>query len=560
MSTDRRRIGRVAAAAGLVAFLASTPSCKRLLDNPADPAAPSHDDRAWRPVVGAELRGTIGDTLLFSGAFDGDTTNVAEYSWDFDGDGAREFRSAGSAAASHVFSTRGDYTARFYVRGVGGDEDSAALSVRVTDDAPSGSIGRDTTIAPGETLIVTPSISDDGRIVRVEWDLDGDGVFEADDGGVAGVSLAFATEREVVLALRAFDEDGRSTTFARGVRVCAAAEPALPVWPPDGAVDVPARFTIRWQGATGCAAPITDEFYLDTFAAATTLRLPRTAIPAYQHPAPFAHGAKYWWRVVRTDDGGRVTMGPVYSFRVRGVPPGMVYLEGGNAFVGSNANDDESPAHIAYVDAFYIDAREVTRAQFAAFVMATGYAVQGDFDVGYPPETANLPVANVTWDDASAYAAWQGKRLPTEAEWEVAARNRVTPRFPWGNAVPLPGRFCDFANWTSEFTGACADAPAEAGAHAPGDTPAGISDMAGNVAEWVADWYDPLYYATSDARMLPVGPASGDARVVRGGSWRSFPGDCTTSRRAARDPSSASEEVGFRCALAIDAPAAERRD
>ncbi len=560
MSTKRERSWRVAALFGAFTLLALAPSCKRLLDNPADPAAPAHGDHAWKPLVGAELRGSIGDTLLFSGVFDGDTANVAEYAWDFDGDGVRDFRSSTAAAASHAFSSRGEYEARFHVRGVVGDGDSASLSVRVTDEAPTGSIGRDTTVAPGETLVVTPSISDDGRIVLIEWDLDGDGVFETRDATPGVLSLAYAAEGEVVLALRAVDEDGRSSTFARGVRVCAAADAPIPVWPPDGAVDVPARFAIAWQAADGCAAPVTDEFYLDTFASATTRRLPRATIPLYQHAEPFQHGATYWWRVVRTDAGGRITSSSVYSFRVRDVPEGMVYVTAGNAFVGSSVRPEERPAHAAYVDAFYIDAREVTREEYAAFVLKSGYAPEGTFRVDYPSETAEFPAADITWNDASAYASWIGKRLPTEAEWEAAARNRATPRFPWGNAVPLPRTFCEFANWTSAFAGACADGPAAVGSHTRGDTPAGVSDMAGNVAEWVADWYDPNYYATDESRILPLGPMIGSTRGVRGGSWRSVPDDCTTSRRAAHDPAFSSDEIGFRCASGIDAPGAGRRD
>ncbi|MFN0150973.1 MAG: SUMF1/EgtB/PvdO family nonheme iron enzyme [bacterium] len=560
MSTDRVRLWRVAALTGAFAVVVFTLSCRRLLDNPADPAAPSHGDHSWRPVVGAELRGSIGDTLLFSGAFDGDTANVAEYAWDFDGDGVRDFRSAAAAAANHAFSSRGEYEARFYVRGVVGDEDSAFLAVRITDESPSGSIGRDTTVAPGETLVVTPSISDDGRIASIEWDLDGDGAFETREAAAGAISLTYAEEGEVVLSLRAVDEDGRASTFVRGVRVCATAAEPVPVWPPDGTIDLPARFAVAWQAAGGCAAPVTDEFYLDNSPAATTRRLGRTTIPVYQHPEAFEHGATYWWRVVRTDAGGRVTSSPAYSFRVRSVPEGMAYMPAGSAFIGSNVLSDERPAHAAYVDAFYIDTREVTRAQYAAFVLASGYITEGDFRGDYPPETADFPAADITWNDANAYASWLGKRLPTEAEWEAAARNFVTPRFPWGNAIPLPRGFCDFANWTSEFAGACADGPAAVGSHSRGDTPAGISDMAGNVAEWVADWYDPSYYATDDSRILPRGPISGSSRGVRGGSWRATPEACTTSRRAAQDPAVASDEIGFRCASGIDALGTGRRD
>jgi formylglycine-generating enzyme required for sulfatase activity len=192
----------------------------------------------------------------------------------------------------------------------------------------------------------------------------------------------------------------------------------------------------------------------------------------------------------------------------------MVCVPAGEFLMGSTdddpyAEDDEKPQHAVYLDAFWIDKYEVTNAQYRACVKAGACEEPRpcDIDDYNAPEQ---PVVCVSWDDAQDYAAWAGGRLPTEAEWEKAARGTDGRIYPWGNSPPD----CNKANY-----GDCAGKTLPVGSHPDGASPYGALDMAGNVWEWVADWYDPDYYSQSPGRS-PQGPESGDFRVLRGGAFR----------------------------------------
>jgi formylglycine-generating enzyme required for sulfatase activity len=259
----------------------------------------------------------------------------------------------------------------------------------------------------------------------------------------------------------------------------------------------------------------------------------------------------------------------------------MVRIAGGEFLMGDDdAFPFEGPAHHVRVDSFWIDVTEVTNRQFAEFVTATGYVTESEkqkssavFDLvqhewalvtgadwRHPSGPGSsieglddYPVVHVSWDDATAYARWAGKRLPSEAEWEYAARGGLEgARYPWGDELTPHGDYR--ANvWQGEFPREDfrLDGLAGYGAvkqFAPNGY--GLYDVGGNVWEWVADWYDPEYYRHSPSDN-PHGPRDGTQKVQRGGSWMCSENYCQGYRVAARqktDRDSALNNLGFRCA------------
>jgi formylglycine-generating enzyme required for sulfatase activity len=206
-------------------------------------------------------------------------------------------------------------------------------------------------------------------------------------------------------------------------------------------------------------------------------------------------------------------------------------------------DDEQSPLREVRLDAFYLDQYEVTVARYAAFLQATGgVSLPDEWDAVDVPTHAQLPVVGVGWQEAAAYCRWAGRRLPTEAEWEAAARGHDGRRYPWGNDAPTFER-ANFAN-TSPETYAGGLAPV--GSHAQGRSPYNVHDMAGNAAEWVSDWYGERFSA-SDVHN-PQGPGSGERRVVRGGG-RFDPADrVSATRRFGASPETRLPDLGFRCA------------
>jgi eukaryotic-like serine/threonine-protein kinase len=236
----------------------------------------------------------------------------------------------------------------------------------------------------------------------------------------------------------------------------------------------------------------------------------------------------------------------------------MVYIPAGDFLMGSTGADvdaalamcyscgrdsflDEQPQHTVYLDAFWIDRTEVTVVQYQkcveAGVCAVWYPAWDDSGFTAPYQ----PITDVNWDEAKAYCEWVGARLPTEAEWEKAARGTEGWQYPWGNSVPD----CDKVN-SKECLGG---SPASVGSYAAGASTYGVLDMAGNVREWVNDWYDSAYYAHSPDRN-PQGPDSGKDRGLRGGSWGE---DAASGVRSADrgwlGPPQLGNTIGFRCAL-----------
>jgi formylglycine-generating enzyme required for sulfatase activity len=209
---------------------------------------------------------------------------------------------------------------------------------------------------------------------------------------------------------------------------------------------------------------------------------------------------------------------------------------------------DEAPPHTVTLDAFWIDRTEVTNAMYARCVAAGKCqpppVTKSNTRPVYYGAAAfdNYPVIYVTWGDAQAYCAWAGRRLPTEAEWEKAAGWDETAHkkriYPWGDTPPDPTRL--------NFNSSAGDTT-EVGHYPTGASPYGALDMAGNVLEWVADRYDPAYYAESPDRN-PDGPAAGNYRVLRSGAWYSYGDDVRVANRNGNVPTFRLDAIGFRCA------------
>jgi len=229
---------------------------------------------------------------------------------------------------------------------------------------------------------------------------------------------------------------------------------------------------------------------------------------------------------------------PAEEVRVRISPDGaeMVKVAGGPFTMGDDEGEpDERPAHEVRVKGFWIDRTEVTFRQYDRCV-SEGYCRVPT--VAGRVKDKRLPVTGVNWFDAMDYCKWAGKRLPTEAEWEKAARGTDGRNYPWGEKPD-----CTLANFRECEIGH----PLPVGTYPGGASPCGALDMAGNVWEWVADWYDPRYYKTSP-RTDPRGPAAGKYRVVRGGSWTRYMAGMRSADRGGFTPQTRADDIGFRCA------------
>ncbi|MEQ4722696.1 formylglycine-generating enzyme family protein [Nonomuraea sp. B19D2] len=277
----------------------------------------------------------------------------------------------------------------------------------------------------------------------------------------------------------------------------------------------------------------------------------------------------------------------------RAAPRGMVRIPGGTFLMGGDdpdgrPEDGEGPVREVRLEPFMIDPACVTNAQFATFVKETGYvteaerigwsfvfrqfATRGVMDAavaGAPwwvgvegatwrsPEgpgssvgdRQNHPVVHVSWNDATAYATWAGKRLPTEAEWEMAARGGLErKRYPWGDELAPKGRQrCNI--WQGAFPAAQSKGTVPVKSFQPNGY--GLYNVSGNVWEWTADWWGTEWEPFADN---PAGPAEGTAKVIRGGSYLCHDSYCNRYRVAARTsntPDSATGHTGFRCAALI---------
>lgn len=266
----------------------------------------------------------------------------------------------------------------------------------------------------------------------------------------------------------------------------------------------------------------------------------------------------------------------------------QLYVPAGEFLRGSNeddldASDNEKPPRSIYLDAFWIDKTEVTNEMFARFVDETAHQTEAEkTGWGYtftdekwvvtdgaewrhpqgPTSSveglAQHPVVQVSWNDALAYCEWAERRLPTEAEWEKAARGVPTEEgsqiYPWGNEE-ITGRFLNFCDQNCSYSNGRIDSiddgyefTAPVGTYPDGASPYGALDMAGNVWEWTADWYNEAYYKDAPEQN-PLGPDTGETKVVRGGSWYDGTQKLRVAVRDSYDPVNRTDDYGFRCAV-----------
>lgn len=241
-------------------------------------------------------------------------------------------------------------------------------------------------------------------------------------------------------------------------------------------------------------------------------------------------------------------LGVSVAWAVPEAPPGMVYVPEGYFEMGSSLSefDDQKPMHFVYTSAYFIDKYEVSNAEYKKFLDATQHPKPKYWE----DERFNQPgqpVVGVSWFDAMAYSRWKGRRLPTEAEWEKAARGNDGRAYPWGDQT-AKGSKLYFVNVYGmedkyEFT-------APVNYYASGASPFGALNMAGNVWEWCLDWYDKDYYRISP-ELDPEGPEATLMKVLRGGSWINNIDGVQTTQRARNAPDMQNNIYGFRTVLLI---------
>jgi serine/threonine-protein kinase len=222
---------------------------------------------------------------------------------------------------------------------------------------------------------------------------------------------------------------------------------------------------------------------------------------------------------------------PAQSQPSPAAPAEMVYIPGGVFRMGSdNVDSYESPAHEVTVAPFFMDRTEVSNEQYAAFLKATNHTAPPDWkDKQYPPGAGQMPVVNVSWQDANAYAAWTGKRLPSEAEWEFAARTTDRRRYPWGTTW-------DAAKANTSETNL--NRPGEVHDYADAANPYGLLNLAGNVWEWTAS--EVQSYKDKSVVLAP-------GKVIRGGAFYTPKERATTTYRGFAPPDKQATGIGFRC-------------
>ena len=333
--------------------------------------------------------------------------------------------------------------------------------------------------------------------------------------------------------------------------------------PADGATNQSVVVTLTWSGGDPDSDLVTYDVYFEANDSTPDVLVSNDQYGTIHDPGILNPNTHYYWKIISKDEHGAITNGPVWNFTTEDntIPDDMVFIPAGEFQMGCdpdhndgyNCEQFELPLHTVYLDAYQIDKFEVTNAQYTQCVAADRCtAPKYNFSYNYSPyydnpTYADYPVIHVDWDQASAYCDWAGKRLPTEAEWEKAARGTTDTRtYPWGDQT----LDCNLANFGGPS--GCVGDTSQVGDYPAGASiPYGVLDLAGNVFEWVNDWYLYNYYSTYPYSN-PPGPITGTYKVLRGGSWIYSVTFLRVAARSVEEPSYSSDFIGFRCAA--DAP------
>ena len=289
---------------------------------------------------------------------------------------------------------------------------------------------------------------------------------------------------------------------------------------------------------SGCGSPAEPAFSTNTPPVPTFIPtdIPPTEPPVLQTPAPTDIPTA---TVAPTQAAGATQVSSVDGME-------LVYIPSGDFSMGSLAGPaDEQPVHTVKLDSYYIDKTEVTNGMYSLCVAAGAclkpmvFSSNTHYGYYFFEPYISFPVIALKWSSAETYCTWAGRRLPTEAEWEKAARGTDGRTYPWGNDLPNK----TLLNFNSPLGDTVT-----VGSYPSGASPYGVLDMAGNVTEWVADWYAADYYGSSPSSN-PTGPIQGDYKVLRGGSWHSDEYSVRSADRHWLGPDTRDVVIGFRCAM-----------
>jgi formylglycine-generating enzyme required for sulfatase activity len=358
------------------------------------------------------------------------------------------------------------------------------------------------------------------------------------------------------------------TSLGRGFR-CAASSSIInsPPYAPsnpspvDAATGQSIESTLSWTGSDPDGDVVLYDVYFEAGDNTPDILVSNDQSVTTYNPGTLNNSTQYYWQIVAQDEHGVVTIGPIWDFTTSVLnPTERIYIPAGEFHMGCHplhnggysCYDAELPLHTIYLDAYLIDTTEVTNIMYAQCV-ATGactapYSSSSRTRTSYygNPEYSDYPVIWVDWYQANNYCTWAGGNLPTEAQWEKAARGSSDTRaFPWGDAFPD----CSLVNFIDVYgTGeSCVGDTSAVGSYPSGASLYGPLDMAGNVWEWVHDWYSSTYYSTLPYDN-PTGPDTGTYKVLRGGSWQVIDYDLRVGRRFFNFPTVENHVFGFRCA------------